>query len=780
MKINSVKTKVLSVAIVPLIVALIFSFSIIADKYVTSQEMKQHEVIANFIFKTSGLLHELQKERGASGVFLGSKGKRFQNELLQQRSLTDIKRNEFLLFVDTLPAGQLQKSVTTSLKHALDKASTLISLRDDIDSFSLQPSQSLKVYSSINKSLLDLISSVTTFGSMSEIIKSRFVSLNFSLGKEKAGIERAIMAGTFSQDRFVGDSFTNFTNILNEQKTYFAMYKLMASPEELAQFTLFISQPAVVKTQELRDIALKKGSTKDKAMLLAELTQYFGYGGAIHHFKNYVLRHDEEYFLLFLKRIEEIEGVITKLRFLAQGIEDKKNIDIIEDTVIKYKKAIFVAKDELAKGSNISEVDAIVKVLDLSAFKALNALIYSSIPGNFNVDGGHWFNTITEKINLMRDLERSIDQKNLTNIKELQSSANTELFILAAFALSITLLVLISVLRTVKGIVKPLGSAVAFAESISKGDLTKTLDCKNTDEIGLLASTLNEMAQNLKGLIQNIEDTGQTFTQASGEMIEVASHTSAGVSNQQDELQQVSSAVTQMSQTVAQVSENSEQGRLATHEANEEAKNGQDIVENTGQSINSLAGELDTLSNAVKLLETESTSIASVLDVIGAIAEQTNLLALNAAIEAARAGEQGRGFAVVADEVRTLAGRTQQATLEIQKMNDNLQKGVSEAVNAMESGHSRAIECVEQAEKASKSLASIGRAFATVTEMNEQIAQSNIQQIQVAQEIDKSLIAINDVADNTAAGANQTETACSELSNQSENLMSALSKFKVA
>ncbi|MCP4989606.1 MAG: methyl-accepting chemotaxis protein [Colwellia sp.] len=780
MKMNSVKTKVLSVAIVPLIIVLVLSFSIIADKYTTYQEMKQHEVIAQFITKASGLLHELQKERGASGVFLGSKGTRFQSELLQQRSLTDTKKNELIQFAHTFPTEQFQKSFGVSLRRALDKASTLRNLRNDVDSFSLQPSQSLKVYSGINKSLLDLISSVTTFGSVSEIIKSRLASLDFSLGKEKSGIERAIMAGTFSLDRFVGNSFTNFTNIINEQNTYFELYKLMASPEELEQFTSFLSQPAVIKTQKLRDIALNKGATKDKAMMLAQLTKNFGYGGAIHHFKNYVLRHEEEYFVSFLSKVEVIEETIRKLRLLSQGAEDTKNIDLIAAVVGEYKKAIFVAKDELAKGTNISGVDSIVKVLDLSAFKALDDLISSSIPGNFNVEGGHWFNTITEKINLMRNLELSLAQKNLAYIKVLQSSANTTLFSLVAFAFFITVAVIISVLRTVRGIVEPLDSAVCFAESISKGDLTNKLDCKNTDEIGLLVNTLNEMAMNLKGLVQNIDSTGHKFTQASGEMLEVASHTSIGVNSQQDELQQVSSAVTQMSQTVAQVSENSEQGRLATHEANEEAKKGQDIVENTGQSINSLAGELDTLSNAVKLLESESTSISSVLDVIGGIAEQTNLLALNAAIEAARAGEQGRGFAVVADEVRTLAGRTQQATLEIQKMNDNLQKGVSEAVNAMESGHSRAIECVEQAEKASKSLASIGKAFAIVTAMNEQIAQSNVQQIQVAQEIDKSLIAINDVADNTAAGANQTETACSELSNQSQNLMSALSKFKVA
>ncbi|MCP4320414.1 MAG: methyl-accepting chemotaxis protein, partial [Alteromonadales bacterium] len=565
---NSVKTKVLSVAIVPLIIVLVLSFSIIADKYTTYQEMKQHEVIAQFITKASGLLHELQKERGASGVFLGSKGTRFQSELLQQRSLTDTKKNEFIQFAHTFPTEQFQKSVGVSLRRALDKASTLRNLRNDVDSFSLQPSQSLKVYSGINKSLLDLISSVTTFGSVSEIIKSRLASLDFSLGKEKSGIERAIMAGTFSLDRFVGNSFTNFTNIINEQNTYFEMYKLMASPEELEQFTSFLSQPAVIKTQKLRDIALNKGATKDKAMMLAQLTKNFGYGGAIHHFKNYVLRHEEEYFVSFLSKVEVIEETIRKLRLLSQGAEDTKNIDLIAAVVGEYKKAIFVVKDELAKGTNISGVDSIVKVLDLSAFKALDDLISSSIPGNFNVDGGHWFKTITEKINLMRDLELSLAKKNLAHIKVLQSSANTTLFSLAAFAFFITVAVIISVLRTVRGIVEPLDSAVYFAESISKGDLTKQLDCKNTDEIGLLANTLNEMAQNLKGLISNIDNTGHKFTQASGEMLEVASHTSKGVNSQQDELQQVSSAVTQMSQTVAQVSENSEQGRLATHEAN--------------------------------------------------------------------------------------------------------------------------------------------------------------------------------------------------------------------
>ncbi len=780
MKINSVKTKVLSVAIVPLVIALVFSISLIWDKYFVYKEMQQHELIAELLIKTSALLHEFQKERGASGVFLGSHGKLFKRELLAQRSLTDVNKNEFIQLLDNFPVDEFQASLGTSAHQAIDKISTAGLLREDVNNFSLQPSQSLKAYSEINKSLLDVISSVTTHGSVSEIIKSRFVSLNFSLGKEKAGIERAIMAGTFALDRFVGDSFTDFTNIINEQETYFEMFKLMASPEELTHFTAFLSQSAVTDTQKLRDIALKKGSTKDKAALLAKLTKHFGYGGAIHHFKNLVLRNNEEDFTLFLQDISAIEKTIVRLRALEEGVEGKKNISIIEGVVAKYKEAIYLVRESHIQGASIANIDSKANMLDTKAIKALEALIYSSIPGNFNVDGGQWFNIITAKINLMRVLELSLAKKNLDNINTFQSAAKVELWGLIVFALSISLLVLISVIRTVKNIVHPLNSAISFAKSISQGDLTKTFNCKSTDEIGQLAKALNEMAVNLKGLVQNIDSTGNKFTLASSEMLNVASHTSLGVNSQQGELQQVSSAVTEMSQTVAQVSESSEQGRLATYEANEKAKSGKVIVDNTGLSINSLAGELDTLSSAVKLLETESTSISSVLDVIGAIAEQTNLLALNAAIEAARAGEQGRGFAVVADEVRTLAGRTQHATLEIQQMNDNLQKGVSGAVSAMQSGHNRAVECVTQAKQASESLASIGRAFAVVTEMNEQIAQSNEQQTQVAQEIDKSLIAINNVADNTAAGANQTETACSELSNHSENLMSALSKFKVA
>jgi methyl-accepting chemotaxis protein len=235
----------------------------------------------------------------------------------------------------------------------------------------------------------------------------------------------------------------------------------------------------------------------------------------------------------------------------------------------------------------------------------------------------------------------------------------------------------------------------------------------------------------------------------------------------------------EMAATVQEVSRNAQYAADGALKADEEARNGAAVVTETIAAINSLSGNVENASEVIQRLEAESENIGSVLDVIRGIAEQTNLLALNAAIEAARAGEQGRGFAVVADEVRTLASRTQQSTSEIQEMIERLQQGSKNAVAVMEEGRRQTQAGVEQAARAGQTLQDITAAITSIRDLNTQIASAAEQQASVAEEINRSIVSINEVADETSLGMREAAMSSNQLTQYASQLQSLVERFEV-
>ena len=312
-----------------------------------------------------------------------------------------------------------------------------------------------------------------------------------------------------------------------------------------------------------------------------------------------------------------------------------------------------------------------------------------------------------------------------------------------------------------------------------EGDLTRRLSTSSTDAIGRLVNSFNTFMDKLHGIIRDVTNSTSQLATAAREMSSISLESNEGVSKQQTRTAQVASAMSEMSSSVNEVAQSAEAAANAAQSASEEAFSGSRVVQNTVSAINSLAGEVEGAAKVIKQLEVDSENIGGVLEVIRGISEQTNLLALNAAIEAARAGEQGRGFAVVADEVRTLAKRTNESTQEIQAMIERLQSGTSQAVQVMNKGREQAEISVEQAVKAGDSLEAITESAATINDMNNQISTSAKEQGSVASEINQSISVISEIGEQTSKGAQRTASASQEMAELASQLQALVGRFRV-
>ncbi|MFV1981995.1 MAG: methyl-accepting chemotaxis protein [Thiohalomonadales bacterium] len=314
---------------------------------------------------------------------------------------------------------------------------------------------------------------------------------------------------------------------------------------------------------------------------------------------------------------------------------------------------------------------------------------------------------------------------------------------------------------------------------MSEGDLTTHIENLAHDEIGQLTNYYNNSANNLRDLINELVIGIVHLDTISHSLLAVMNQTNEGVNKQHRETDQLATAITEMATTISEVARNTNDASDATQVAEGEVNESLKVMTATGQSIQLLAGDVDSAAQAMQSLEEDSQNIGTVLDVIKAIAEQTNLLALNAAIEAARAGEQGRGFAVVADEVRNLASRTQESTLEIQKTIEKLQHAAKSSVEIMDKGRNQVQHSVEQATSAGELLANINAAVNTISGMNTQIATATEEQATVADEINRNITSIKSLADQTANYALESTNNASEMTALSENLTKLVSRFKV-
>ncbi|KTB82697.1 methyl-accepting chemotaxis protein [Pseudomonas syringae] len=350
---------------------------------------------------------------------------------------------------------------------------------------------------------------------------------------------------------------------------------------------------------------------------------------------------------------------------------------------------------------------------------------------------------------------------------------------LLSVALVVLLVGIFAAFLITRQITVPLNSTVIAARRIADGDLTHDSSTTRQDELGLLQNTMQHMTVSLRGLIGGIGNGVTQIATAAEQLSAVSEQTSAGVTLQKNEVDQVATAMNEMASTVQEVARNTEDASQAAKQASERAAHGSSVVQHATREIGQLAGEVQQLGEAMQRLTEDSGKIGSVIDVIKAVAEQTNLLALNAAIEAARAGEQGRGFAVVADEVRSLAQRTQNSTTEIEALIQALQKGTGAASGLMDASLQRTEGTVVLARQAEQALVEINQSIGTIEQMSQQISAAAEQQSAVTEEINRSVLSVRDIADQSASATEQSAASTVELARLGSDLQSMVARFKI-
>ncbi len=624
----------------------------IANSYSTLKQMEDTVEASVAAQTVSRLITALQRERGASGVYLGSQGRTMANRLPGMRQATD----EALSAVRELAARD--SSHIGSVLKGLDE---LPATRSQVDTFAITNVESGARFTGHIRSLIGFTHAVER-GVQDATLARALGGLNqFIEMKERAGRERAMLGVVFAQDRFDAPLLASFSRNLGEFSAYMEGFRRAAAEGFTRALDEKLQQPSALEVARLQRLAF-----------------------------------------------------------------------------------------EVPIGQSLG------------------------------VDSEKWFETATNRIDLMGELEQTLAQDVGTLAAQARDEAQSALWMTVS-AVVIALLVVVGlsvlIIRNIKLAVQEVNQALL---ALSARDLTAKSRYEGKDEFGEISRNLNLMAMELQQVVQEISTATAQVATAAEESSAVTVQTSESIDRQRQGTELVVTAINEMSATVRDVARSTNDAAELSQQLNANTAQGRAEVESTIGLIRELSDQAEQTASIIADLKRESDSISSVLDVIRGIADQTNLLALNAAIEAARAGEHGRGFAVVASEVRTLAQKTQESTGNIQNMIANLQGGADRAARSMQETLAKAQSGSSNIGRAGELLAEIAEGVSAISDRNLQIATAAEQQSAVAEDINRNIVEINDVAIQVSAGAEQTATTSLELARLAEQQQQLVGRFKVA
>jgi methyl-accepting chemotaxis protein len=472
-------------------------------------------------------------------------------------------------------------------------------------------------------------------------------------------------------------------------------------------------------------------------------------------------------------------GTKTKTRADTLGNEVKLFTGQIKDKINEIKRVANNADDSGTLEEMYELADQVIE--QVNGNDGLLSTHLKSIESSVNAKKAYVSseNDIQQAITKLDELLKLADIETLDSKQKVKGSVNLGVTSTIVIALVSIIVAGGIAFATVKAILRPLNKVNGILKIVATGDLTQKLDDSSKDEFGELAKNCNELIESLKQLITGISSRSSQLAAAAEQTSTVTAQTTDSIQEQKSQVGQVAAATTEMHSTSQLVTQSAEDTLNQIKNADSEAEKVKVISEENKSTIEALARDVGQAADVINKLHQDSASIGGILDVIRGVADQTNLLALNAAIEAARAGEQGRGFAVVADEVRTLASRVQKSTQEIASMIEALQAGAEKAVGVMNQGKEQTSACVEQTENASNALQLITDAVHKAYDVSSQIEQSAKEQNIVSQEISEKLESIVSIAENTATGAKQTSDSSIEVAKLAEELQQSVQQFRV-
>jgi methyl-accepting chemotaxis protein len=641
--------------LVPAGVLIIFITADIFRAYYALDEADGTIADVRLVTVTNKLVHELQKERGMSAGYLGSKGTNFTSGLKNQRAVTDREVNNLKTFMVDTNYHEHTNKTTQELFNSLRQLQTI---RRQIDSLSIALPTLLSYYTGNNLLILDLngyLASELEEASSSE----RFLTLyNIAYAKEQAGIERAVLNNAFASGSFTSALFSRYIELVTKQETYIKSAYAVATSDYKKELDRF------VQSKESRDV--------------------------------------------------------QRYRDIAKNMENE-----------------------------------------------------------FNVEPNDWFSAATARIDMLKFTEQTLLNEIILYAQD-NVSSRLRVIILESLVLILILAITYAVFSTIRLRSSQSFEINRFMKNVdSDKDLTDTVELITEDELGAIAKLINITFTNIRADFVNFQENAHQMRKATGQAASAAEQSKANLTQLQSDISSIASATEEMSVSIKSVTENMLVASDGAERAAKETINGEEAVETSMHGISQTAIEVARVGETITELNSRVNDILGMVDVIKSVADQTNLLALNAAIEAARAGEQGRGFAVVADEVRTLAKRTQQSTQEISNVVDVLKNSSQKAFASIESGNHQAREAVTNSQQISVVLAKIVESIKSVDDVTGVIATSTKEQSSVIQSINNNVANIDIQARETVVGAEQLSASSFQLSQIAHDMEKRIQTYKV-
>lgn len=660
----SVKSKLVLVAIVPLLgLAGILAFEI-TSKYQSMQELDHVLDLTRVSSLNSQLAHELQKERGMSAGFIGSKGAKFAQKLPEQRRLTDKKLALWLESLKQLDMSYFPK-VDQADNRVKEGLTQIQAMRQGVSDQKLSLHEALTYYTGIIRTLLSVSAVGTEYTQDGQISRALQSYYNFLQAKERAGIERAVLSNAYGRDAFNNNLYRRFQTLVNEQNTYMSTFATFAPKQDLKEYQQFIKTSAVAEVEEYRD---------------------------------YAIRHVAEY--------------------------------------------------GMAAGLDRSAED--------------------------------WFAAATRRINALKQLEDGIAARLSNYAQDQLHQANSlfwSLIAVAVASLVVTVLLAVYLAALLFEQIEALHKALIATDRDL--DLGQRVKVSLNDELGEAAKAYNATMERMEGTIRRVFEGASEVNLMAMQNHMTISLSTKGTRAQQQQTASATSAMVQLEQATKEIASSVQQVANESDTANQLASHSMESVIRSRDEIQALDAQMSTVAGVIRELHASSDSIGGVLEVIGSIAEQTNLLALNAAIEAARAGEQGRGFAVVADEVRALAQKTQDSTSEIARIVGQFQQQSKLAYSSVEESQKAVGNSVSLSGEMTDELGKISDAIQVIRDMADQVAAATEQQVSTNHELTNIMDNINQLAHHTAATGDYLRKTSSEQRGLANRLSGCAAEFQL-